>query len=269
MKYAFMSFSCEDADLNQMLDLARLYGYEGIEPRTGGIHKHGVELDLSADGRKRALDLANEKGVAFACIAVGARFADPVFTEAGLIEAEAGIRLAHDLDCGIIRVFGGRLADDQRNAAIDRMAASLRRLAPIAADHDVTVCFETHDDWCDPAHVVAVMQAVDHPAIGVNWDVMHPVRNHLATMEESYRQLAPWIKHVHIHDGMADPVNLAFRAFGEGEYDLETVFRSLRADGYDGYLSGEWINWEPAEVHLPREINRMRTFEADLSETPS
>lgn len=264
MKYAFMSFSCEDADLNQMLDLARLYGYEGIEPRTGHIHKHGVELDLSAEDRKRALDLANEKGVAFACIAVGARFADPAFTKAGLIEAEAGIRLARDLDCGIVRVFGGKLADDDRAAAIDRMAASLSHLAPIAADHDVAVCLETHDDWCDPAHVVAVMEAVDHPAIAVNWDVMHPVRNHLATMEESYRQLAPWIKHVHIHDGMADPDSLAFRAFGEGEYDLETVFRSLAATDYQGYLSGEWINWEPTEVHLPREVRAMRAYEKTL-----
>jgi sugar phosphate isomerase/epimerase len=264
MKYAFMSFSCVDADLNQMLDLAQLYGYEGIEPRTGGNHKHGVELDLSTDQRKRALDLAKEKGIAFACIAVGARFADPASTEAGLVEAEAGIRLARDLDCGIVRVFGGRLADDQRAAAIDRVVASLRQLAPIAADHNVTVCMETHDDWCDPAHMVAVMQTVDHPAIGVNWDVMHPVRYHLATMEESYRQLAPWIKHVHIHDGMADPDNLAFRAFGEGEYDLETVFRSLAAANYQGYLSGEWINWEPAEIHLPREIRDMRAFEKTL-----
>jgi sugar phosphate isomerase/epimerase len=264
MKYAFMSFSCPQADLNQMLDLARRYGYEGVEPRTGRIHQHGVELDLDADERKRILETAQAQGVAFACIAVGSRFADPATTEAGLTEAEAGIRLARDLDCGIVRVFGGKLADDQRQAAIDRTAEALRHLAPIAADHDVTVCLETHDDWCDPAHVAAVMEAVDHPAIGVNWDVMHPVRNDLATMEASYRQLAPWIRHVHIHDGMADPDRLAFRAFGQGEYDLETVFRSLAAADYTGYLSGEWINWEPADIHLPREIRDMRAFERTL-----
>ncbi len=264
MKYAFMSFSCTEADLDQMLDLAQRYGYDGIEPRTGGMHKHGVEPELNADERKRVLDTANDRGVAIACIAVGSRFADPTTAAAHLAEAEAGIRLAHDLDCGIVRVFGGKMPDDNREAAIERMAGALTQLAPIAADNGVTVCLETHDDWCDPAHVVAVMKAVDHPSIGVNWDVMHPVRNHLATMEESYRLLAPWIRHVHIHDGMADPVNLAFRAFGQGEYDLETVFRSLATSGYQGYLSGEWINWEPAEVHLPREIRDMRAFEKTL-----
>jgi hypothetical protein len=35
----------------------------------------------------------------------------------------------------------------------------------------------------------------------------------------------------------------------------------LRAAGYDGYLSGEWIDWEPCEVHLPRELATMRVYE--------
>ena len=42
--------------------------------------------------------------------------------------------------------------------------------------------------------------------------------------------LQPWIRHVHIHDGTNDPDALEFRAFGDGEYDLDTVFRSLLAD---------------------------------------
>jgi len=270
MKYAFMSFSCHDASLADMLSLAQEFGYDGIEPRTGGIHTHGVELDTGADDRKKMLDAARAHGVAFGCIAVGSRFADPAVTEASLAEAEQGIKLARDLESGIVRVFGGKLAEGgDRGDAIKRVAESLRSLAPLASDCGVTVCFETHDDWCDPTHVATVMEAVNHPSIGVNWDVMHPVRNHLASMEESFRILRPWIRHVHIHDGMHDPDNLDFRAFGEGEYDLDTVFRSLLADGFDGYLSGEWINWEPAREHLPREIKRMRAFEAGLNEATS
>ena len=79
----------------------------------------------------------------------------------------------------------------------------------------------------------------------------------------------PWIRHVHIHDGTNNPNALEFRAFGAGEYDLATVFRSLIADRYTGYLSGEWINWEAAEIHLPREIQAMRAFEATFTNAAS
>ncbi|MEZ5275666.1 MAG: hypothetical protein R3F07_04725 [Opitutaceae bacterium] len=71
------------------------------------------------------------------------------------------------------------------------------------------------------------------------------------------------------YDGMNNPDALEFRPFGAGEYDLATVFRSLITDGCSGYLSGEWINWEPAEVHLPREIQAMRAFEASFTPTAS
>lgn len=265
MKYAFMSFSCPEADLAAMLALARKYGYDGIEPRTGGMHRHGVEIETGADDRQRILGLAADSGVAFACIAVGSRFSDPGTHPANRAEAAAGIRLAHDLECPVVRVFGGKLpAGDKREEAIARVADALGSLAPLAEDHGVTVCLETHDDWCDPRHVAAVMEAVDHRAIGVNWDIMHPVRHGLATMEESFQILRPWIRHVHVHDGTNDPGALGFRAFGEGDYDLEMAFRSLTADDYRGYLSGEWINWEPPDIHLPREIDAMRAFEAKL-----
>jgi sugar phosphate isomerase/epimerase len=89
----------------------------------------------------------------------------------------------------------------------------------------------------------------------------------LASMGESFRILRPWIRHVHIHDGTTNTGVLEFKASGEGEYDLDTVFRSLLADEYKGYISGEWINWEPAREHLPGKIKRMRTFETDLCKT--
>ena len=40
MKYSFMSFSCPELKLEEILKLAQKYGYEGIEPRIGSGHKH-------------------------------------------------------------------------------------------------------------------------------------------------------------------------------------------------------------------------------------
>jgi sugar phosphate isomerase/epimerase len=52
---------------------------------------------------------------------------------------------------------------------------------------------------------------------------------------------------------------------GDGDFDHRTVVKCLDSMGYDGYLSGEWINWDdPFASHLPREVAKMREYEAEL-----
>jgi len=48
---------------------------------------------------------------------------------------------------------------------------------------------------------------------------------------------------------------------GTGIVDTKRAMQLLASMGYEGYFSGEWINWEPPEVHLPREIETMRGYE--------
>ena len=43
MKYSFMSFSCPELTLDEMLSMAKEFGYDGIEPRISSNHRHGVE----------------------------------------------------------------------------------------------------------------------------------------------------------------------------------------------------------------------------------
>jgi sugar phosphate isomerase/epimerase len=96
----------------------------------------------------------------------------------------------------------------------------------------------------------------------VNWDIMHPVRAGLATVEESFELLGPWIRHVHMHDGVGSDV--IFVPIGTGDIDHKRAVELLSSAGFEGYLSGEWINWEPYDMHLPREINAMKGYEKHL-----
>ncbi len=148
-----------------------------------------------------------------------------------------------------------------RAQAIDDVADALKGLADAAAARNVTLCMETHDDWCDPQHVKAVLERVDHPHVAVNWDIMHPVRQGLATMEEAFAALEPWIRHVHFHDGVQADGKLTLVPVGEGSINHAAAIRLLKGMGYDGYLSGEWIKWQPFEEHLPRELATMKRYE--------
>ncbi len=266
MNYAFMSFSCPQATFAEMLALAAQYGYDGIEPRAAGNHNHEVELEASAEQRASFRQQAADAGIAICCLAAGNRYADPADSDAQVEETLQYIDLAADIGAPALRVFGGRLPDGiSRESAVSGVAGALSRLAERAGDRGVIVCLETHDDWCSPADVAAVMARVDHPAIGVNWDAAHPVSKEGWTLADSYSTLRRWIRHAHVHDLHIGSERPDYTAFGTGDVDHKQVLALLRSGGYDGYLSGEWINWEPPDVHLPREIATLRGYERALA----
>ena len=261
MKYAFMSFSCPDASFAEVLAMAKQYGYNGVEPRIGSGHRHGVELDADASQRSELRRQADQSGVAVCCIATSCRFADPETAPQSVEEMSRAIDLAGDLGAPAVRVFGGALGGNlRRDQAVDLVAESLLAEADHAEARAVTLCMETHDQWTDPSDVAAVMTQVSHPAVAVNWDIMHPVRFSGWQMDKAFEVLRPWIRHVHFHDARkADDWKLCPADWGD--IDHGAAVRLLASIGYDGYLSGEWIKWEPAEVHLPRELATMKRLE--------
>ncbi|MBN2308913.1 MAG: sugar phosphate isomerase/epimerase [Candidatus Hydrogenedentes bacterium] len=264
MKYAFMSFSCPELGLDEMLALANRFGYDAIEPRISSGHAHGIEFDASGDARRAAKEKAEAAGIALCCIATSCVYADPATNEEKVRDTHLAIDLAADVGSRRIRVFGGSFPEEvSRDEAMDRVVASLQAVADHAAERGVVVCMETHDAWCAPAHVAEVMRRVDRPAIAVNWDVMHPVRRGGATMDEAFEALRPWIRHVHFHDGTVAPDELHMAPIGEGAIDHKRAVELLASIGYADHLSGEWINWEPYETHLPRELATMKAYERD------
>jgi len=263
MKYAFMSFSCPELTLEQMMQTARRFGYDGIEPRLDAEHKHGIEVSADAAARKQ-FKKAAAKDVPICCLATSCCFADPGAVAKQVEDARARLDLAGEVGAPRIRVFGGVIPEGvSREQAVECVVGAFRSLAGHAKKRKVVLCMETHDSWCDPAHVADVMRRVGHPAVGVNWDIMHPVRSAHVTMEHAFEMLKPWIKHIHFHDGSADPQAFKLVPVGEGAIDHRTAVRLLKAASYDGYLSGEWIGWEPWEVHLPRELAVMKRYEQE------
>ncbi len=262
MKYAFMSFSAPQLKLDELLGLAARVGYDGIEPRIGSNHAHGIELATTAEQRRTIREQAAASGVALCCVATSCKYADPATAPGWVEETRRAIELAAEIGAPRLRVFGGALGPGlSRTQAIELVADSLATVASEAQQHGVTICLETHDDWTDPAHVAEVMQRVDRPAVAVNWDYQHTTRIAGTTVEQAFATLQPWIKHVHFHDGVNRADKLTFLPIGAGDYDNRRVIELLLVAEYSGYLSGEWIDWEPYDVHLPRELAAIKGIE--------
>lgn len=261
MKYAFMSFSTPDLSLSQMLEVADRYGYDGIEPRLDASHAHGVEVLTGKLEREAIRNQCSSSGIPIVCLAASIRYADPNTSALAIQETHERIDLAGDVGAPRIRVFGGKIgAGLDRAAAVDLLVSCLGAVADHAAERGVTLCLETHDDWCNPADVASVLSRVNNPAVAANWDIMHPVKSAGVSMRDAYLTLAPWVKHVHFHDGTSE----GLVPIGTGLIDHRLAIQLLAEAGYDGYLSGEWIKWEPYDVHLPRELAAMRAYERAL-----
>ncbi|HOZ45616.1 MAG TPA: sugar phosphate isomerase/epimerase family protein [Candidatus Hydrogenedentes bacterium] len=257
-----MTFSTPTLTLDENLAVARRLGYEGIEPRTVCSHGHGVELEATAARRREIRATAEDAGIVLCCIATSCRYADPATTGAMTEDTLRYIDLAGDVGSPAIRVFGGALPEGvSREQATDLLVRALDAVADRAAQRAVTVCIETHDDWCHPAHLAAVMRQVNHSAIAINWDIMHPVHRGGATMDEAFETLKPWIRHLHVHDGATRDGQWVLVPVGEGDIDHRRALELLDTLGYGGYVSGEWIDWEPYETHLPRELARLKAAE--------
>ena len=235
-------------------------GYDGIEPRIAAGHRHGIELarhaKASCEFRQRAAERHRSPLLHGHVVPVR----QPAEVAENVEETRRAIDLAADVGAPRIRVFGGVLREGVgRGLAIDLLTDAARGGSAGQAS-GVTVCMETHDDWSHPDHVAEVMSRVNHPAIRVNWDIMHRIRARRITMDYAYAIVRPWIGHVHFHDGKLDGQARA-AADRPGRHRPPPRRAIARGDALHGYLSGEWISWEPYETHLPRELATMKAFE--------
>ncbi len=260
MRLSFMSFSCPDLDLDAFLQTAKRYGYDAVEPRIDAGHAHGIEPGASPAFLREAMQKAQALDLRYACVASSCRFSDPATAAEHVAHAKRVVELAAAVGAPAIRVFGGPIPQGvSREQSADSIAESLSALADLTALHQVYVCIETHDDWCDPNLVADILSRVDKPYIAANWDIMHPVTRGNATMAGAFEVLRPWIRHVHVHDCVIAE-NRRLAPIGEGDIDHKTAGALLKAAGYTGAVSGEWINWEPYDVHLPRELAALRRY---------
>lgn len=265
MKYAFMTYSCPDLDLDAVLETAVRYRYDAVEPRLSSGHGHGLEFDTDAAGRREAKQKAERAGVEIGCIATSCRFSDPATVESAVEDAHQALDLAADVGASRIRVFGGVIAEGlSREGAVAQVIESMHRVKDHAAERKVAICFETHDDWCEPTDLVRVMEAVSHPSVRINWDLMHPVFTAGRTMDEAFDILRPWIAHVHVHDCVRQDGERVMVPIGEGMIDHRRAFELLQSVRYAGLISGEWIRWKPPEEHLGQELATLREYETGL-----
>jgi sugar phosphate isomerase/epimerase len=167
-------------------------------------------------------------------------------------EARRFIDLANALDAKFIGVFGNKyLAGVPREATLERVAAGLRELGTYASDKNVTVLLESHGDFTDSPTLVEIMRRADSAGVALLWDAHHTFAFGHEAPEDTYRQIGPYVRHVHLKDSVPAGDDRRYVLTGAGEVPVRRQIEVLVRNNYPGYYNFEWEKrWHP-EIEEP------------------
>lgn len=272
MKLAFTTLACPDWSLEQAIDAARRYGYEGIELRLLDGNLVGPDLDQAA--RERVRRVSAESGLPIVCLDTSVRIAqpDPAVRDQQIRDGRAMLEIAAGWNAPVIRVFGGPPEGTSIDDAVLAAAECLAPLAERGRELGVAVALETHDAFAGSVAVRRVLDAVPGPGAGALWDILHPFRVG-ETAEQALDQMLDRLLHVHIKDGRrpadGNP-NWDLTLLGEGDVPTQQILAAMQQAGYDGWLAVEWEKkWHPEiadpDIALPQHADLLREYLAALA----
>ena len=229
MKLSLLTYLLgKDMELAKLLEVARKNRIPGIELRAELGHKHGVELDTTAEQRAEIRKRCEDAGVAICSIATGCRFQslDAAERQENVDRGKAFIDLARDVGAPRIRVFGDRFEGNDEEAVVHNVGQCLRQLGEHAAGSGADVCLEMHGDFYKWQHALKAVQIAGHPRIGIvhNCD---PREAKDGPISDSIGTVRDYIRHVHVHD------------IESSSYPYREFFGIMKSAGYDGFMSLE------------------------------
>ncbi len=275
MKLAFSTLACPDWSIEQVIESAVQLGYDGIELRL--LDGKIIDPVKDAASVRQAVERSRQRGIDVCALDTSCRFnLSDAQERAGQVEdLRNWIRLAHEVQVPLLRVFGGpgqtELSPQPTPDEVDMwVAGALSQAAPEAEQAGVTVVLETHDSFSSARRVAHVLQATHSPHIAALWDSHHPYRVG-ESVEDVVKALDGHIAHVHVKDARrVAPGSSDWQLvlMGEGEVPVREQLMILKQQGYDGYVSVEWEKrWHPEieepEIALPQHIAWLKNVLGD------
>jgi sugar phosphate isomerase/epimerase len=231
-------------DLAGQLAMHRELGWGAIELRLIGGKQ--TSWQISDDQFARAADAIAAAGLRVTAFASAlGNWSRPITGDfqIDVNELRAAIPRMQRVGAKFIRGMSWVGAGLEANAWRDEAVRRYRELGAIAADGGVVVVHENCEGWggLSPARAVEFHQRVNHPGVGVLFDIGNTVAYGLNAWD-FYTAVKPFIQHVHVKDAKRNPdggKSSVFTMPGEGDAEVRRILADLLRSGYRGAIAIE------------------------------
>lgn len=231
MKWSLNTYqTCQDWELEQILETAEATGYHGVEFLMDYKQKHGFEWDTPRAEWGRLKAHVDVSGVVISSLTSCQNFhaEAPEDRKESVRRITRVIDMAEFMGCDHVRVLGDRYTDETKEAVIGYVTEGLKELGNHAGPKDITVSIEMHGSFTDPGSAMRVIEAVNLPNVGFVFNSQF-VGCEEGSIEPLFSRVAPHITAVHTH-----------RVEEPATFELyRQMFEWLNRIGFSGYISNE------------------------------
>jgi sugar phosphate isomerase/epimerase len=163
------------------------------------------------------------------------------------------IGIAKRLGAQTVRIFAGKLEKGETlDVAQKRVVSALEELCVVAEKEGILLALENHGGITDtPEHLLALVQPVKSPALGVNVDTGN---FHTADVYADVAKIAPYGVCVQVKT-VISPANGK-----KAEADLGRMVKILKDANYHGALVLEYEEAEDPKIVTPKYVKELRSL---------
>ena len=266
MKISFSTIACPDYSWVDIYSMAKDLGFDGIEIRGMGDDFAAYKaMPFTEANRPKTMAKLKALNIEIPCLSSGCCLKFKEKEAETIVELTEYCKLAQQINAPYIRVLADLEASPNGEVDDAYVAEQLKKLAPIAAQYDVTLLVETNGVYSDTRRLRALLDSVNSHKIAALWDMHHPYRFAGESPEQTVANLGELIKYVHIKDSVMENGKVVYKMMGEGDLPIQKMIEALQSIQYTGYVSLEWVKlWMPnlldAGVVFPQYAEFMRPF---------
>ncbi len=247
MKRAFSTVACQEIGYREVVNCAIKNNLYAIEVR---LHNGNRFFDLSVKEIPEAMTCFEENQIIITDLGTGIVIWE--YEPEKIAAAQAAVDMAVMVKAKGIRIFLGqfkKLFSEKPKQSYEGIVKSLKEICPYAAERNVEIWIETHNDFSTGKVLKKLVEDVKCENMKIIWDIIHPIEFG-EEPKKTLEYIGDRIAHVHLKDGIKcnspDWIDYTYSKLGEGELPIKKIIKMLEEAGYEGYYSLEWENtWRP------------------------
>ena len=257
MKLGLCTIAFQEKPLEEVIDIAADYGFDGIE--VWGKSPHLPE-DYDASYLKNIRNLAQQKGLA---ISAFGSYVNPLM-DLHQKHFEDAFKVAQELGTNLVRIWSGGGPSKSITPYDKRMILfRLVSLAQWANFRSITMGLEMHNNQLTDS-ADSILEIIENTNMPSLMTYFQPLNRQDA--EEAYdaaQRLAPHVVNIHAQNFDENGKGCAI---AEGVIDYNRIVETLGGAGYDGYIQIEFVHGENKLEALQRDRDFLASLTAPLIE---